>query len=154
MGDSISTVMQGVLLQNVAGAIQKGGTDYAIEFCNTKAMPLTDSVSTKINVQIQRLSDKNRNPNNTIQTKMDHTAWETIKKNQKAIVEQDENGDVFYYKPILLGMPTCLKCHGNTNDISESTQQIIAQKYPNDLAINYKLGDLRGMWKIKLKNLE
>ncbi len=34
LGDSITTKMQNVLLQNVAGAIQKGGTDYAVEFCN------------------------------------------------------------------------------------------------------------------------
>jgi cytochrome c551/c552 len=48
-------------------------------------------------------------------------------------------------------MPTCIKCHGGKTDITESTQKMIAQKYPNDKAIGYQMGDLRGMWKIKLK---
>ncbi len=151
LGDSISTQMQNVLLQNVAGAMQKGGTDYAVEFCNVAAIPLTDSLSNNMKVYIQRLSDKNRNPVNAIQTKTDHLAWEKIKSEKTDFIEQDKNGSVYYYKPILMAMPTCVKCHGGKSDIAESTQNIISQKYPNDKAIGYEIGDLRGMWKIKLK---
>lgn len=151
LGDSISTEMQNVLLQNVAGAIQKGGTDYAVEFCNIKAMPLTDSIADNLKVYIQRLSDKNRNPANAIQTQMDSSAWEKIKSKKTDFIEQDEYGEVYYYKPIVIAMPTCIKCHGGKSDIIESTEKIIAQKYPNDKAIGYEMGDLRGMWKIKLK---
>ncbi|NLN34302.1 MAG: hypothetical protein GX159_12015 [Flavobacteriaceae bacterium] len=49
--DSIATVSQMILLQNVAGAIQKGGIDYAVEFCNIQAMPLTDSIAEGLNVK-------------------------------------------------------------------------------------------------------
>lgn len=152
IGDSISLQMQNVLLQNVSNAIKKGGTDHAIEFCNEKAMLLTDSVSDKLNVYIQRLSDKNRNPNNAIQTPLDSLAWEQIKHDKRELVKQDIQGDIYYYKPIMMAMPTCIKCHGNNTDIAESTQKIIALKYPKDKAIGYKMGDLRGMWKIKLEN--
>src|SRR5690606_20395573 len=71
LGDSISMEMQHVLLQNVGEAIQKGGTNYAVEFCNIQAMPLTDSIADHLKVYIQRLSDKNRNPANAIQMQMD-----------------------------------------------------------------------------------
>lgn len=148
--DSIATVSQMILLQNVAGAIQKGGIDYAIEFCNIQAMPLTDSIADHLKVYIQRLSDKNRNPDNAIQTQMDSIAWEKMKSEKTDFTKQDKNGEVYYYKPILIAMPTCIKCHGGKNDISESTQRIINQKYPNDKAVGYQMGDLRGMWKIKL----
>lgn len=148
--DSIATVSQMILLQNVAGAIQKGGIDYAVEFCNIQAMPLTDSIADHLKVYIQRLSDKNRNPDNAIQTQMDSIAWEKMKSEKTDFTKQDKNGEVYYYKPILIAMPTCIKCHGGKNDISESTQKIINQKYPNDKAVGYQMGDLRGMWKIKL----
>ena len=149
--DSIATVSQMILLQNVAGAIQKGGIDYAVEFCNIQAMPLTDSIAEGLNVYIQRLSDKNRNPANAIKTQADSLAWKKIKSKKVDFIEQHNNGEVYYYKPILIAMPTCVKCHGGKSDIAESTQNSIAQKYPGDKAVNYKLGDLRGMWKIKLK---
>lgn len=151
LGDSITTKMQNVLLQNVAGAIQKGGTDYAVEFCNLQAIPLTDSTAKHLKVYVQRLSDKNRNPANAISSKADSLAWEKIKSEKTDFVSQDEKGEVYYYKPILIAMPTCIKCHGGKEDISESTQKLLAEKYPNDKAIDYKLGDLRGMWKAKLK---
>lgn len=151
LGDSISTEMQNVLLQNVARSIQKGGTDYAVEFCNLNALQITDSVAQKYQANIQRLSDKNRNPANAISSKADSLAWQKIKANKTDFVTLDEKGEVYYYKPILLAMPTCVKCHGSKEDISGSTQKLIAEKYPNDKAIDYKLGDLRGMWKVKLK---
>jgi len=151
LGDSISVEMQNVLLQNVGEAIQKGGTDYAVEFCNIQAMPLTDSIANHLNVYIQRLSDKNRNPANTIQTQMDSIAWEKMKSEKTDFIEENKSGEVYYYKPILIAMPTCIKCHGGKTDITKSTQKMIAQKYPNDKAIGYQMGDLRGMWKIKLK---
>lgn len=151
LGDSISMKMQNVLLQNVGKAIQKGGTDYAVEFCNVQAMPLTDSIADNLNVYIQRLSDKNRNPVNALQTQMDSIAWRKMKSEKTDFTTQDKNGEVYYYKPILIGMPTCIKCHGGKNDIPVSTQKIIGQKYPNDKAVGYQMGDLRGMWKIKLK---
>lgn len=154
LGDSISMETQNVLLQNVATAIQQGGTDYAVEFCNLNAPPITDSVAHKYQTYIQRLSDKNRNPANSIQSKTDSLAWQKIKTDKTDFVKQDEKGEVHYYKPILLAMPTCVKCHGGKEDISGSTQKLIAEKYPNDKAVGYKMGDLRGMWKIKLKENE
>jgi hypothetical protein len=60
--------------------------------------------------------------------------------------------DVIFYKPIMISMPTCLKCHGKPNiDIDEATLKAIAEKYPNDLATGYNLSDLRGAWKITFK---
>lgn len=156
-GDSIANQAQNILLNNVAKAIATGGTDYAVDFCNVNAMPLTDSASALHNVVIQRLSDKNRNPSNAILSKADSLAWEKIKQlttqpnDQKHLIEQNKNGDVYYYKPIVLALTTCLACHGNTQtDIAAGTLKIIQEKYPNDKATGYKEKELRGMWKIKM----
>lgn len=150
LGDRISSEMQTVLLQNVSGAIQKGGTEYAVEFCNLEAMPLTDSISQKFDVKIQRLTDKNRNPKNAISSESDATAWGKIKTDKTDFISQNKQGDIYYYKPIMMGMPACIQCHGNRNNISEKTLELIDLKYPDDQAVDYELGDLRGMWKIKM----
>lgn len=151
LGNSIATETQNVLLHNVSKALKQGGTEYAVAFCNLQAIPLTDSIADNLKVFIQRLSDKNRNPKNSLQLPMDKLAWERIKSGKVDFIEESKSGEIHYYKPISIIMPTCIKCHGGKTDISESTQKIITQKYPNDKAINYEMGDLRGMWKIKLR---
>ncbi len=147
-GDSVTTVMQHELLRNVAEAIREGGTDYAVAFCSTRAIPLTDSIAGLHGVSIQRLSDKNRNPYNGIRNRMDRTAWEKIKSAGTHFIEQGRSGEVHYYKPIVMATPTCTKCHGSKTDILESTLETIIRKYPDDKATGYKLDDLRGMWKV------
>ncbi|MCO5260086.1 MAG: DUF3365 domain-containing protein [Crocinitomicaceae bacterium] len=159
-GDSIATLAQGVLMQNVSSAIQQHGVIGAIEFCNLNAIPLTDSISQLTLSTVQRLSDKNRNPNNEINTTIDQKAWSELKMllSDSTIADKhfllQENNQVFYYKPIQIGMPTCLKCHGaKGTDISDDALSIIQTNYPNDKATDYQLGQLRGMWKIKIKEI-
>ena len=158
-GDSIATQAQQVLMKNVSAAIQEKGVAGAVDFCNINAMPLTDSVSNLNAVSIQRISEKNRNPNNAIVSELDKSALEQIKImlkdtsiSTKHLIVQ-ESGNVYYYKPIPLGMPTCLSCHGNTTtDIAPETLQVIQSKYPTDKATGYQLGELRGLWKIKMNS--
>lgn len=153
IGDSISNQVQAVLLSNVSQKIQESGVVQAIEFCSEKALFFTDSLSVNHQVKIQRLTDRNRNPNNGLQSEMDQKIWNEFrlnpKNNQKVF---EDNGSVFYYKTISMGMPACLRCHGDKEtDIEPETRAYIQMKYPNDLATGYELGTLRGMWKMEWK---
>ena len=155
LGDSISKIAQATLMQNVSKAMKEGGPVHAVEFCNLQAMPLTDSISKAHHVTIQRVTDKNRNPNNGLKTDGERSAWKKFKETfspqpaEPIHFVQEEGQALVYYKPIAIGMPTCLKCHGAPEqDIDGATAQKINEKYPNDKATNYQLGDLRGMWKI------
>lgn len=143
------------LAKNVKMAMAEGGVQHAVEFCNVKAMPLTDSVSLAQKVQIKRLTDKTRNSKNSL-GEADKEIWSEF-MNQKETADTilpvtllSENGnDVITYVPILLNKPLCLNCHGvvGTN-ISETDYELIHNLYPEDKATGYALGDLRGMWKI------
>lgn len=154
LGDGIATQTQKVLLMNVSAKMKEGGAVHAVDFCSEKAVFLTDSLSNKHH--IQRVSNKNRNPNNAISSELDKKAWDEIStlmgdsSKEKHLILQEGN-EVYYYKAIPLGMPTCLACHGNPQaEITPEALQIISQKYPNDKATNYKMGELRGLWKIKI----
>ncbi|MDO4728216.1 MAG: DUF3365 domain-containing protein [Bacteroidota bacterium] len=153
IGDSISLETQKILLSNVSRQIQQNGVIAALDFCNTHALSLTNTLTTK-GIQVQRLTDKNRNPNNLIHDDLDRKAWEQLKNNfssdntSETLVLEDED-KVYYYKSIPLGMPACLNCHGSKqNEISAEVQEVLRIKYPDDRATDYKLGELRGMWKL------
>lgn len=152
-GDSISIISQQTLLKNVSEAIKKQGIVYAVDYCHAEAMPLTNKLSEGSKAQIQRLSNKNRNPVNQLITKEDKAIFQAFKNTSLKDTVVQFRKEYVYYKPIKIGMPTCLKCHGNTEtDLSPDVASIIAQKYPIDKATGYQLGDLRGLWKITFKN--
>jgi hypothetical protein len=151
-GNEISKQTQGVLLANVSKAMQQGGSLYAVEFCNLQASGLVDSLNAEFDCKISRVTDKNRNPENRLQTKTDRQIWayfSNIQQNEAlhdTLVQHQEK--ITYYKPILTAMPTCLQCHGPVEEIEPETQKKIQTLYPTDLATGYSLNELRGMWKI------
>jgi cytochrome c553 len=157
LGDSVSTVTQINLMANVQGKIKSVGFAGAVDFCNEHAAIIMDSMSNELGPKIRRVSEKNRNPLNGLETAMDKQAWEDLKRiNADSTLEKKhllvkENGDVYYYKTIKTMMTTCIECHGNKEtDIKPDVLKTIMAKYPQDKATGYKLGDFRGMWKIKL----
>lgn len=151
-GALISTEAQAALMAQVSKAIKKGGPEYAIGFCNIKVNFIIDSLNKSNNCRISRISERNRNPNNALETELDKGIWNYYSDGKDFSDTAIFNGDhkYFYYKPIRLINPACLKCHGRPQaNISIRTLTKIDSLYPNDLAINYKLGDLRGLWKIE-----
>lgn len=152
LGDSLSLQAQQVLVRNLLGAIQKGGSDYAVDFCSERAMPLTDSLSKKYKVRIQRISVKNRNPKNAASL-FERKLLESFASanSPKDTLLQTPKG-IIYYKPIRVAMPTCLQCHGNPkSDINSATLSTIKEKYRFDKATGYALNDLRGAWKLSFE---
>lgn len=152
-GDSISAIVQKVLLANVMQAMKSGGPANAVSFCNERAIPFTDSLAKAHNCLIQRVSDKYRNPANKL-TVQDQEIWTRMSTAATAnTISGSENGHLVFYKPIKIAMPACLACHGTPGkETDPKTIEIIKQKYPEDLATGYKEGDLRGMWKITFLN--
>jgi len=151
-GTNISNLSQTTLLANVAKAIQKGGSEYALEFCNLKASSIIDSLNIVNDCVISRVSIKNRNPENGLKGEQEKHIWSLFQNNQLSDTLIQHNQKLVYYKTIKTGMPACLKCHGTPElEISPSTFEKLQKLYPNDLAIGYKLNDFRGLWKIEFR---
>lgn len=151
LGDSIATLTQQALLKNVVQAVTDSGFSYAIRYCNVHAVALTSALAgTGQVLSIQRLSDKNRNPDNRITEAADQSAFAYLQSGGADTLIFRE-GEAVYYKSIKIMMPTCLKCHGSDADLDASVAEVLKEKYPGDLARNYRMGDLRGMWKIVMK---
>jgi len=55
-----------------------------------------------------------------------------------------------YMKPIVMGSPVCLSCHGGPRDIPPDVQAELRRLYPDDKATEYQVADLRGAVSVKL----
>lgn len=152
IGDSLSLHAQQTLLGFVSNKVRDGGTSHAIHFCNLNAIGITDSLSKLNNVEISRISEKFRNPNNepsATELKLLHT----MEANNADHTLVTSGSETIYYKTIRTGMPTCLLCHGNPEtEINSDALKILQERYPNDNATGYQIGDFRGAWKIVFKD--
>jgi hypothetical protein len=142
-----------LLSSNLGKALAEGGVSNALAYCSVQALPLTQIVADTNNVRIRRVTLMTRNPAN----KADGKEAEVLKhfqsrpKGSKTVPMLITNADhsVTFFSPILLSNPLCLNCHGNPRkDIKPEHVEFIRGIYPKDAAVGYKLGDLRGMWRV------
>ncbi len=136
---------------------QKEGLPAVVDFCHDNAMKLTDSIGKAHQVVIKRTSHKLRNPDNKPDIDEEAVLNEYLKlqKEQKEmtpVVLKDSEGYVHFYAPIKI-KKACLQCHGEPiKDIPQPVLEKIKEKYPNDQATGFKIGELRGIWDIKFLN--
>jgi len=140
------------LSSNLKTKMNEGGVVNAVEYCNMAAYPLTDSIAKANNATLRRVSVKNRNSMNTpdeVEMGVIDGYKELMAADEKLKpVIINEDGNVRFMAPILL-KPACLSCHGTPEKhISTSDLAFIRDLYPNDEAINFSTGDLRGIWSI------
>lgn len=154
-GLEIALSTKAELGKNLMGKLQKEGPIEALEFCNVRAYPLTDSMATVNNATIKRVSDRYRNPNNKASVK--EKAY--IQKFQQDIIEGIESKPIMdstskkiqFYYPITTNS-MCLTCHGIPNNtISKETLSKIKLLYPKDLATGYDVNQVRGIWSIEFE---
>tara|TARA_R110002167_G_scaffold125448_11_gene305604 strand:- start:2626 stop:3240 length:615 start_codon:yes stop_codon:yes gene_type:complete len=152
IGLQYALATQAELGKNLMGALQKEGATGALEYCNTRAYPLTDSMSTVFHARIKRVSDKPRNPANIASD--DEMVQITYFKQQIAankkttpIVKKENEGTIFYY-PIVTNA-ICLQCHGIAgSQILPETLTLLQERYPQDMATGYDVNEVRGIWSI------
>ena len=156
IADNVAKDLLKTLGGNLKKELKSNGPIAALEYCSTHAYNLTQKVSDKYgkNINIKRISLKPRNPANhpnqeeEIILKSMQNLYNVGVKPQNII--QEKNDKIIVYKPIMVSKKACLICHG---DISKNKKLNMKIKniYPNDQAINYKLGDFRGAIVIDIK---
>lgn len=153
-GQKIAKATFQTLSSNLKNAMAKGGVEYALQFCNVEAIPLTDSLSKNHDVSIRRASHKPRNPYNTadsLEAKVIKQYINKLKSGEelKPVTYSDENR-ITFHAPITITNSLCLNCHGKVNeDISKENLATIKDLYPKDQATGFSMGDLRGVWTVR-----
>lgn len=136
-------------------AMKAEGPVAAIGVCNAKSPEMTDKASKETGFIIRRTSLKPRNVSNTPDDweKKVLTQFEERKAKGESpktlefseMVETDGKQQIRYMKAIPTSKP-CAICHGET--IKPPIQAKLKELYPDDKAVGFKIGDLRGAFSI------
>lgn len=155
-GHKISEDSFNALRLNLMQAMGANGISGAAEFCNIEAYPITDSLSEAFDAQIRRTTLKWRNPKNQ-PTEKEREILEFFESVHNAGTQPKDSliklndDEIWYVRPIFV-QGICQNCHGSLGStLAENNYEVIKKLYPEDAAVGYKSGDLRGMWSIKLK---
>lgn len=154
MGKELAMQTKANLGKNLITAMSEKGADGAVEFCNTKAIPITDSMSLVLGAKIKRVSDQARNPNNQANdAELDYIKnWKAAKasgKEHAPLLTEIDGKMVGYYAITTNDM--CLKCHGAPNkEINMATLKKIKTLYPKDLATGYGTDEIRGIFVVEM----
>lgn len=141
---------------NLSKSIKKNGLENSIDFCGNFVKEFNENSKNNI-VKITRISEKNRNPKNTPnsfeQNIINDYKSKMASKENITPLFNDENTEYSHFvKPIFISNPVCLNCHGTPNkEVSLKVHKKILEKYPNDKAIGYNIGDFRGIWHVYIK---
>ncbi len=109
-------------------------------------------------VYVRRVSRKVRNQANRpdeleVQKLEQLEALHQEKKLPPELVEVRANLDgtrrLHYLRPIVV-MERCLACHGPRDQIQPAVRELLARQYPDDRAVDYRVGDFRGAVSVRV----
>lgn len=146
----------GKLKAALGSAIEAGGAEGALEVCNTQAPVIAAEVSRDSGWWVARTSLKTRNASSApdaYERKIMETFEARIANGEKAadlasaeVVDENGKKTFRFVKAIPTGQ-VCLTCHGE--NVAPELQQKIKALYPQDQALGYKEGDMRGVFTLK-----
>jgi hypothetical protein len=143
-GNAFQLALRTELMQ----AMQEGGPANAIAVCSQRATAIAASVSTD-GYTVRRVGTRLRNPGNA-PSERDRAALAQFeardKKDDSPIrVRNDDAAAPKFslYLPLRAG-EMCITCHGDPTSLPQAARDALSQRYPQDQATGYALGDLRG----------
>lgn len=147
-----ATALQGEL----QAAMKEGGPTAAIGVCNTKAGPIADQVSVESGWDVARTSHKLRNPDNAPDAFEQRVLDDFLARQAEGAAAEDlvhaevvESGGTQTFR-FLKAIPTaevCTTCHGT--DIAPDIAAELDKLYPEDRAVGFTPGEMRGVFTLK-----
>lgn len=140
--------------------LQSGGPESAVAVCKEIAPAMSAQYSNEQKV-VKRVSLKHRNPSLGLPDRWEQqqlqafeaslAAGKPVKEIETYAVTTEADGRWFRYMKAIPTQAMCLQCHGPSEQIKPSIQTMLKQHYPNDLAIGYQEGGIRGAMVVRQK---
>ena len=142
LADQFQTQLQGEL----KAALQAGGPIKALSVCHEAAPAIAADLSNQSGAEVRRISLKPRNPGAAVQGEMleNLTALNAapMKDGKPATMQWSSNGQTHWIRAIPMQEKPCAACHGT--NIAPEVKAKIAELYPDDTAVGFKPGEMRG----------
>lgn len=122
----------------------------AVQVCSTVAQELVAAHAAE-GLSVRRVSVKFRNPADAPDD-YERRALTDLENRQGAgalpqeiseVIDEDGARRLRYMRPIVV-QEICLTCHGDPDGIDPEVRRLLRERYPEDLAVGYREGDLRG----------
>ena len=146
------------LKEQLTAALETGGPLAAIEVCKAVADQFAADISHKYGLTIRRTALRVRNDGNTPDPFERQTLERFVKdiaagkdaaSLEHSVVVTTASGNLFrYMKAIPTAAEPCLACHGP--DVAADVRERLRKLYPNDQAIGFKAGELRGAFSVSV----
>lgn len=154
MANELMETVRGLLMQE----IQKGGFGEAVRVCSELAQEMTNRYAAQTGHYLRRVSLRYRNPKNNPDAYETRKLRELDRLNREKrlpeetfeVVEEAGVKSLRYLKPLTIA-PLCVTCHGPKENIPAEVQAILKEKYPEDRATGFLVGDFRGAISVKIK---
>jgi hypothetical protein len=140
--DKLGTTLKGRLV----AVMSSEGPLAAVQVCAGEAQALTAAVAAETGVAVGRSSTRLRNTSNAPPEWVGTWLAEHPTAEDATPVQWTEGGAARVLRPIAIEAP-CLQCHGPKESLAPGVGAILDERYPNDQATGYALGELRGaLW--------
>jgi hypothetical protein len=138
------------LLTELTTALDESATEDALHLCGDIAQRVSDEIADEQGFPVGRTALRVRNPANApddwerkVMRRWD--AGEPAAYHE--VVDTPGGPKLRWMTPIrLVGL--CTKCHGNDTEISTATRAAIQDRYPDDQATDFAVGDRRGAFTV------
>ncbi len=154
--DAATALGQG-LMSALLARLEASGPDSALAFCADSAQGLTARYQLA-GVDVHRTSLRVRNPSNAPDSAevrvLEYLAGLKMTgalPKEFMEVRRSEGGtrELRYYRPVTVAAG-CLNCHGALEGLKPSIRTVLAERYPEDQAVGYAEGDLRGVVAVRV----
>jgi hypothetical protein len=142
----------GTLKPELKSALQNGGPAHAIGVCSEKAPEIAKNLSDASGWNIKRVSLKARNSSSAIPDSWEQKVLKQFDERQA----KGESAKNMAYSEVVDGKyrfmkaqgagKLCLTCHGA--EVKPEVEAALKEKYPDDMARGYSLGQIRGAFSL------
>lgn len=143
-----ATALGKQLTSTLQNAMKQGGPEEGVKVCHEAAMPIAQALS-KDGWQVGRTSLRVRNPENSPDdwereqlTRFASALSASLPVGPLEATQWDEKTQTFRYMKAIQTKAVCTRCHGV--NIATPVEAVIRQHYPQDNAIGFRQGELRG----------
>lgn len=138
----------GRLKPQLQRAMQAGGPVNAIDICSEQAPRIADALSVESGWLVKRVSLKARNASRAMPDNWEHSVLKEFDRRQASgenpanISYGESTNSSYRYMQAQGAQGLCLVCHGE--NIAPEVRQTLDQYYPDDVAVGYSQGQVRG----------
>ena len=141
--------------QKLKSTMSTEGPEAAVSVCKEASPSIAKTLSSKNGAQMTRVGTRVRNPSmgtpnqwqkdalSQFESRLTQGETPATMEYWKVVNIDDGKRELHYAKAIMV-QPICLSCHGAASEIPASLFEKIRIEYPQDQAIGYSVGKLRG----------